>query len=316
MGVSVARQNVDELIALKKRSGRRGGRFPDGNDIGRLREAWANCTGSKELFASLLPARLVTLIEIFCRYWVQKLIEHGSPYDERAIDLKISIKYDLPLVRSLHGRTISLGFLISNNVPLSEIATIASIFSTLLQTDFFKWLSNARYRTLLEHEPDGGGPIVEDIDKLKRTLARIFEVRHILIHEFPEKVPFEIAEISEMIDAVGIFLCAADEGFTQLLYGLYPINQQDMNRKAAEECNAIEEELDRLVDDVAKKSESDTIRQVQQDWRAFAEAEAHRTAEGFTGGTAYPLFYCTALKVLASDRLRQLQTWAEEMSEQ
>ena len=75
----MARQNIDELLALKKRSGRRGGRFPDGNDVGRLREAWANCTGSKELFASLLPARLVTLIEVFCRYWVQKLIEHGPP---------------------------------------------------------------------------------------------------------------------------------------------------------------------------------------------------------------------------------------------
>jgi hypothetical protein len=99
MGINMARQNVDELIALKKRSGRRGGRFPDSKDIERLRKEWANCAGSKELFASLLPARIVTLIEVFCRYCVQKLIEHGPPYDERAIDLKVNIKYDLPLVR-------------------------------------------------------------------------------------------------------------------------------------------------------------------------------------------------------------------------
>jgi hypothetical protein len=310
----MARQNIDELMALKKRSGRRGGRFPDGFDVGRLREAWAHCNGSKELFASLLPARLVTLIEVFCRYWVQKLIEHGPPYDERAIDLKVNIKYDLPLVRSLHGQRISLGFLISNNVTLSEIAAISAIFSILVQTDFFHWLSNVRFRTQLEHDPDGGDPIVTDIDKLKRTLARTLEVRHILIHEFPEKLPFAIAEISEMIDAVDNFIIAADEGFTQLLYGLYPINQQAMNRKAREESKAIEDELNQLVDDVAKKSESDTIRKVQQVWRAFAEAEAHRNADGFTGGTAYPLFYHTALKALASDRFRQLQT-AEEVWE-
>jgi hypothetical protein len=262
----MARQNIHELMALKKRSGRRGGRFPDANDIGRLREAWANCTGPKELFASLLPARLVTLVEVFCQYWVQKLIEHGPPYDERAIDLKVNIKYDLPLVRSLHGQKLSLGFLISNNVTLSEIAAISAIFSILVQTDFFHWLSNVRYRTLLEHEPDGGDPIVTDMDKLKRTLARIFEVRHILIHEFPEKLPFATAEISEMIDAADNFISAADEGFTQLLYGLYPINQQAMNQKAREESKAIEEELDRLVDHVAKKLESDTIRKVQQAW--------------------------------------------------
>ena len=182
-----------------------------------------------------------------------------------------------------------------------------------MQTDFFHWLSMVRYRARLEHEADGGDPIVTDIDKLKRTLARIFEVRHILIHEFPEKLPFATAAISEMIDAVDNFISAADEGFTQLLYGLYPINQQAMNRNAREGSKAVEEELDRLVDEVAKNPESDTIRKVQQDWRVFAEAEAHRNAEGFTGGTAYPLFYHTALKALASDRLRQVQTWAQEM---
>jgi hypothetical protein len=307
----MARQNIDELIALKKRSGRRGGRFPSGFDIMRLRDAWASSTDPKELFASLLPARVVTLIEVFCRYWVQRLIDQGAPYDERAIDLKINIKYDLPLIRSLHGQTISLGFLISNNVPLSSIETIGAIFSALLHTDFFRWLSNARRRKLLEHEPDGGGPIVADIDKLKRTLARIFEVRHILIHEFPEKSPFEIAEIGEMLDAADNFIIAADEGLSQLLFGLYPITQQGMNSEAREECKSVVDELDRLADDVARKSNSDTILKVQQAWRAFAEAEADRTAEGFTGGTAYPLFFHGALKELASDRLRQLRTWVD-----
>jgi hypothetical protein len=100
---------------------------------------------------------------------------------------------------------------------LSEIGAIGAIFSILLQTDFFQWLSNVRRRALLETQPDGGGPIVKDIDKLIRTLARIFEVRHILIHEFPEKLPFEITEISEMLDAADTFITAADEGFIYLL---------------------------------------------------------------------------------------------------
>ena len=160
-----------------------------------------------------MPARIATLIEVFSRYWVQKLIEHGTPFDERAIELKINIKYDLPLVRSLHGQTISLGFLISNNVSLSDIGTIGANFSILLKTDFFRWLSDVRQRSLLECEPDDGGPIVADMDKLKRTLARIFEVRHILVHELPDKSPFEIAEISEMLDAADIFISVADEGF-------------------------------------------------------------------------------------------------------
>jgi uncharacterized protein YecT (DUF1311 family) len=165
----------------------------------------------------------------------------------------------------------------------------------------------------LEHEPDGGGPIIEDIDKLKRTLARIFEVvRHILIHEFPEKRPFEIAEISEMLDAADTFMNAADEGFTQLLYGLYPIAQGAMNNAAQKERKSVEDVLARLADVVAKKSKSGSIHKVQEAWRAFAEAEAKRKAEIATGGTIYPLLYHMAFKELALDRLRQLQSWVDE----
>jgi uncharacterized protein YecT (DUF1311 family) len=119
-----------------------------------------------------------------------------------------------------------------------------------------------------------------------------------------------------MLDAADHFINTADEGFTQLLYGWYPISQQAMNKEAREKCKAVEDELDRLEDDVAKKSKSDSIRKAQEAWQAFAEAEAHRNAEGFTGGTAYPLFYHTAFKALASDRLRQLQTWVGEMLEE
>jgi uncharacterized protein YecT (DUF1311 family) len=309
----VRRDHLAELMERKKRSGRRGGRFPDIDDVQKLRQAWANCTdGPKELFASLLPARIATLTEVFCRYWVQKLIEHGSPYDERAIDLTINIKYDLPLVRNLHGQTISLGLLISNNVSLSNIETISATFSILLKTDFWQWLSKARYRVLLESEPDGGGPIIKDLDKLKRTFARIFEVRHILVHEFPEKSPFAISEIDEMIFVADLFIRAASEAFSQLLYGLWPITQHDMNKVACDESKAAEAELEKLIAEVATKQGSNSIIKVQKAWRAFAEAEAERNAEWFTGGSMHPMLYNTALKDLTSDRISQLRNWLEE----
>jgi uncharacterized protein YecT (DUF1311 family) len=140
----------------------------------------------------------------------------------------------------------------------------------------------------------------------------MFDVRHILVHEFPEKLPFEIDEIKGMLDAADDFIKAADEGFTQLLYGLYPISQQAMNYNARAEREAIEQEVDRLVDEITRRSESDTIREVQKAWRAFAEAEANWRAAPSTGGSIYPLLYHTGFKELASDRLRQLKTWLEE----
>jgi hypothetical protein len=80
-----------------ERRGRRGGRFPDLNDVQELKNAWAQneATNGAKLFASLLPARIVTFIEVFSRFWVQKLIDHGPPYAERAVDLKAPIQYNL-----------------------------------------------------------------------------------------------------------------------------------------------------------------------------------------------------------------------------
>jgi hypothetical protein len=63
------RDRVRELTAIQKRAGRRGGRFPDNWDVEKLKNAWDGLTDRKELIGSLLPARLVTLLEVFCRYW-------------------------------------------------------------------------------------------------------------------------------------------------------------------------------------------------------------------------------------------------------
>jgi len=273
-------------------------------------EDWAKWTGPKELIANLLPARIVTLVEVFCRYWIQKLIDHGPPYVERAASLKVDVKYDLQLVHSLQGQTVTLGFLISNSVPLSSITSIAAIFSALIGQDFFNWLKVVRSREALEDDEDDGAPIIPDIDAVTRMLARLFEVRHILVHEFPEAQPVSFDEIDRMIAAASTFLNAADEGFTQLIYGRYPISQQAMNRTAREESEAVDRELENLTNAVAAADERD-IFEVQKAWRAFAESEAERQAKIWGGGSMRPLIYYTALKQLSDDRLKQLRSWLE-----
>lgn len=313
------RDVVGELIAIKRRSGRRGGRFPEPRDVELLKAAWDSSGEQKAVIGGLLPARLVTLIEAFCRYWVQKLIDSGPPYVERAVELKADVKYDLSLVRSLHGQTISLGLLLSNSVPLSSIESISAVISILIQQDFFGWLSKVKPRTLLEYE--GATPIVQNAQNLRRTLSRTFEVRHVLVHEFPEASPYADEEIDQMIDAAGTFIHAADEGLTQLLYGLYPISQQAMNKAAMDESSAAKKQLEdvvraalrhEIVLETRQHWEEFDVLKVQRRWEQFSEAEASRIAKGWTGGTGYPLIYHIALKVLTLDRVKQLRTWLEE----
>jgi uncharacterized protein YecT (DUF1311 family) len=144
----------------------------------------------------------------------------------------------------------------------------------------------------------------------------LFEVRNILVHEFPETLPFASNEIDGLIATISDFMNAADEGFTQLLYGLYPMNQRDMTMAAREESAAIEQALEKLVDEVAQATNKDTMRTAHEAWRAFADADANRHAAPWTGGTAYPMMYWIAYRVLASDRLRQLQQWYDHFKEE
>jgi uncharacterized protein YecT (DUF1311 family) len=200
-------------------------------------------------------------------------------------------------------------------VSLSSVEAIISIFTNLIDDNFFDWLLKVRSRSLVGPDGYDPAPIITDLEKMKRMLARLFEVRHILVHEFPVTAIFDTTEIDEMLDAASAFIGAADEGFTQLLYGHYPLSQQAMNRAARDECEAVNTELEKKVGEVATVSGSNTIHDVQRAWRAFAEAEAHRSAEGFTGGNMYPLIYSSALKGLSADRLRQVREWLEEQQE-
>jgi uncharacterized protein YecT (DUF1311 family) len=196
-------------------------------------------------------------------------------------------------------------------MSLSNIDAISSAFSPLLDHDFFDWLSKVRSRSSLEHS-DSPAPIVADVQNLRRILRRTFEVRHVLVHEFPETSPYAGAEIDELLAAATTFIDAADEGFTQLLYGLYPITQAEMNRVAREESDAASAELANLADEVMQKEDERAILAVQAKWESFAKAEAERIAAPSRGGSIWRLDYYTAFKALTSDRIRQLRSWIED----
>ena len=200
--------------------------------------------------------------------------------------------------------------LLEKATALNSVASIASVFTTLLHRDFFEWLAQVRGRFWTEKKGKKARPILLDIETHKRSLARLFEVRNILVHEFPEKLPFILSEIDHLMETTSAFMNAADDGFTALLYGPYHhLSQHDMTMAARKESTAVEKALKKLVNEVAQATDTDTMKKAHDAWRAFAKADAERHAAPWTGGTAHPMMYWIAYRVLASDRLRQLQEW-------
>jgi Lysozyme inhibitor LprI len=306
----MARDRIEELLSIKQRAGKYK-RIPSYGDLTSLKAFWNRSEQSGSPVSELIPVKIVTLIEVFLRHWIQVLIDSGAPYVERAAKLNANIKYDFAIARSLQGGSISLGELIGHSVSLSQLESIASIFATVLGGDLFLALAGVRDRWEVKQHGDAAGPIVKDAPELRRVLARIFEVRNILVHELPETLPHAPEEITQFIDAASLFLQAADEHFAFLTHGEYPLTQMEMNAEAAASHEASMEELDVLCKTIEKASETKEIIEVQRAWLAFKEAEANRQTEWDLGGSIRPMIYHSVAARLTTDRIKQLKE-AEE----
>ncbi|MBO4222022.1 hypothetical protein [Bradyrhizobium neotropicale] len=219
------------------------------------------------------------------------MIDHqGSIYAERVAALKLNLNYDLPLVRSLHGQRITLGFLVARSAPFSTLPSINRVFSTMLDRNFFDWLAAVRKRLDMQDANDTSArPIISDIEQTKQRLFRLFDARHILVHEFPTSPPMGWWEMEKMIDGAEEFLVAIEEGILQLLYG---IDEQE-NVKSATIISMIES----LNEEIAQQTKSEAIFEAHKLWRSFAEADAKWTRLG--------------LEEIASERWAKLRGWLD-----
>jgi hypothetical protein len=121
------RDRIEELLSIKRRAGKYK-RVPSHYDLTVLKESWEKSVEFGSPIGELIPIRIVTMLEVFLRYWIETLIDHGAPYVERASKLSANIKYDFAIARSLEGGSISLGALIAHSVSLSQLDSIAAIF--------------------------------------------------------------------------------------------------------------------------------------------------------------------------------------------
>jgi hypothetical protein len=73
------------------------------NGSGQKTRLSADCT------PDLYIIKAVTLLEVFTRRNIAELIDHGSEYTNRAVELSKHFKMNFGLVRDVQGRVITLG---------------------------------------------------------------------------------------------------------------------------------------------------------------------------------------------------------------
>ncbi len=304
------RDRVAEIAAIKSRGPKAAPGFNREFEI--LHSEWQVSkpgAGTDDFF----PIRAVTLLEVFTRAWVAHLIDHGVPYAERAVELKIDIKFDLGMVRAIHGRVVTLGDVLAHNISLNSFGQICDVFSALVGQKIVTLISKAvDTRVTLADLARSGGlaprsvkPIVTDADLMCKRLAKLFELRHILCHEFPRKELYQRDEITAFLTAASEFTLAINEVLTLELHSGEPTSMAGKIEAARRELEESEQLLAEVVARVDGAARDDRQRRLlvtaNKRWLAFREAQSAYCGDIARGGTASEW-----LKLFAAERL----TWA------
>jgi uncharacterized protein YecT (DUF1311 family) len=300
------RNRVAELLTIKQRAGKYK-RIPSHHELNELKRTWETKLKYISPVDELIPVKIVTMLEMFLRSWLERLIDLGAPYVERASKLNLNLKYDFAIAHSLQGGAVTFGELFAHSVSLSDLSSICSTFAQILDKDLFEAIGNQRDHGEVKRNGEGVPPIIQDVGSLRKSIGRLLEVRNILVHEVPAHKPYEIEDISAFLDNAKTFMHASEEHFAFLVYGDWPVTQGEMNRKSAQERAAATEELEALCNTISQNTKSNEIYDVQILWSAFMEAEAERHAQRHLGGTIRPTLYALAAATITKARIKELR---------
>ena len=302
------RDQVTEIAELQARQGR----FVDIQaKVADLEELWRQPI--QPPVSDFFAMRVVTLLEVFGRQWIATFIDHGPPYVDKSKALVESgIKFDFDKVKGIHGKKISLGQLVAHSVSLNQFDQFVWCFSKLLDKDLLKAIERTHDRATVELYGQPPTPIISDASVMTRDLRRLFQVRHVLTHEYPVRSA-TIEDISSFLRAASEFVRASEQTFATLLYGNYAFKAVDMASQATELKNDAEDELRATLAKVGELPfiDADALRLSQDTWEEYRKNQAALRASIVQGGSLYGQSYVKELFRLARLRNDELRWWLD-----
>lgn len=165
------------------------------------------------------PVAIVACLEAYCRAEIREVVDHGSPFTDRAAKLDTSkSSFDIELLRAIGTKAVTLGELTAHLLPLNNLADVNRHFSVLFDADFLEEIKRVRDRWKVEIEKQADVPIIEDAAFVFTNVKRCFELRHIFAHESATAVTVGSEEIENCFTAAAKFLRASQQYCQDVLY--------------------------------------------------------------------------------------------------
>lgn len=260
------------------------------------------------------PVGLVACIEAYFRAVIKQLIDSGEPFLERASRFD-RMPFDFRVVTAIHGRTITLGSLVAHLLPCSNKNDINSSMSVLLDADFLASVKDVR-----EHwpwKPDqtaSAEPVVSDPATVFSDLDRVFELRHIVCHEFASSVDLSLGEAERFIKSVDTFLSAANFLVLNQLFKDLPDTQQERNVYFGKRFKAVAGDLRDTLESARAAFEGERLKKflaLQKLWEKYRDEDAEFVSGKYEGGSIRPQVHAQRLEQLTRRRIREVQELVE-----
>ncbi|MGO8088629.1 lysozyme inhibitor LprI family protein [Rhizobium leguminosarum] len=303
-----------EIIDRKRRQGKPRKATELVMQINDLRAAWARRPNDDRYLADLIIVRLVTVLEVFTRLIVAEMVDSDAPdFSERARNLVKDRKLDFLFADSISKEDLTIGDIVGHAISVSSLDSLLGALRALVPDLEMELLAaHSRWTEDLDRFPLD--PIIKDYEKTKIALKRLFEIRHVMVHEIPAEKPFEDDDIEVFCEAVSNFVSGCDWMTVKLIEDTIPFTQTQMTHNAAASVAEAEEELKEILAQAATVGgiDASTLDRSQEAWRTFAENDAVLYAHVADGGTLYPVLYAGRLEELIRYRIDDLVEFIEE----
>jgi uncharacterized protein YecT (DUF1311 family) len=312
----VARNYVAEIEALKGRGEQHYSAVP--YHVAALGRAWQAPIDTHIRKGDFFIIRLVTMLEVGTRTWITTLIDHGDPFLSNAEELfkRAALKIDFKTAQAITGKRISLGDLIAHAISTNGIGDIDKALTDILGMDLKSALATATDPIMRLIGGDEAEVLVPDPSVTYATIQRLFECRHVLVHEMPSKPPYEDSEVENYISHVLGFTKAVDSIVGEAM-GHTALTQADMNAEAHQSAQAADERLKAVLEALDPQSEDEELQTAQAAWEKYRRAHADYISgiNQPTPGSIAPLLWSTAFEQATQQRIELLEAKLKERIE-
>jgi len=245
--------------------------------------------------------------ELYFRSISRSFIDAGEPYSKNAgkFNQTQNIKFDFEIVNAIHGKSVTIGEIISHMLPFNNLEDVNSNISTIIGKDLLSEIKKFNKRTKIFEDYNQA---IENFHLhhqiILADVKRLYELRHIFCHEFGTLLSTDLDELYKVFCNAIIFFVVCEWYLNNELYPNSPETSSDMIKRAVDIFEKSEKELEEVIMSIRKSNDSkqnEYFENIITKWKEYREMSSNYSGSLFDFGALQPILQITEKAILTDD---------------